>query len=191
MAVFCHVPQRDLLEEREGVALRYQTTAATYIRLRLRLVGLTEYFIPTKPIALALFCLLFIWFLSVCLLIFLVLLKVILRPVYSGHHTCLTRRSTAGSLLSRFFEIPLSWSIAGGVPEKPKNVASLLKMQTMDPSHRFDLGNFFFQIDSPNNKNRTSSWSNNSKGNWSRSSQSSIQNFQLCCSLVCEDQICV
>ena len=75
VAVFCHVPQRDLLEEREGVALRYQTTAATYIRLRPRLVGLTEYSIPTV-ISLSLwlcfvyflfnFCLFVYWFFLFC-----------------------------------------------------------------------------------------------------------------------------
>ena len=60
----------------------------------------------------ALFCLLFTSFLSVCLLIFLVLLKVALGPMHSGYHACLTRRSTAGSLLSRSFKIPLSSNIA-------------------------------------------------------------------------------
>ena len=64
-------------------------------------------------LVLTLFCLVFNYILSVCLLIFLVLLKVVLGPVHSGYHAFHTRRSTsAGSLLSRSFKIPLSSNIA-------------------------------------------------------------------------------
>lgn len=72
--------------------------------------------------------------------------EVILRPVHCGCHACLTRRSTAGSLLSRSFVIPLSSNIVGRVPGRPKDVALLLKMQTVDRRHRSDLDGFFQNI---------------------------------------------
>ena len=93
---------------------------------------------------LTLFCLVFTYILSVCLLIFLVLLKVVLGPVHSGYYAHLTRRSTsAGSLLSRSFEIPLSSNIA--VCQRSQKMLFLLKMKTMDPIHRSDLDNFIFK----------------------------------------------
>ena len=82
--------------------------------------------------------------------------------MYSGYHACLTRWSTAGSLLSRSFKIPLSSNIAVCQRSQKKKLF-LLKMQTMDPLHRSDLDNFF-QINSPSNKIRTACWGNNSKG---------------------------